>query len=69
MNYDIESNIISWEIADGKIDHAIEFGSFIIHISKNKKPLLIEILNASKYKGQLNKLKKEDFLAEIAGAT
>ncbi len=69
MNYDIEANLISWEIAKGKIDHAIEFGNFIIHVSKNKKPLLIEILEASKYKGQLDKLKKEDILAEVAGVT
>lgn len=69
MQYDIEANLISWEVAEGEIDHAVDFGNFIIHLSKNKKPLLIEILEASKYKGQLDKLKKEEILAEIAGAT
>lgn len=65
MFYDIESNLISWEITEGKIDHAIDFGNFIIHLSKNKKPLLIEILEASKYKGQLDKLKRDKAMQAI----
>ena len=64
MNYDAEANLISWEIAEGKIDHVRELGNFIIHVSKSEKPLLIEILDASKYKNQFAKLKKEDILAE-----
>ncbi len=55
MNYDAESNILSWEIAQGKIDHVKEFGNFLIHLSANNKPILIEILDASKFKGELNK--------------
>lgn len=69
MYYDPESNLISWEIAKGEIDHAIEVGNFILHVSKNKKPLLIEILDASKYKTQLDKLREEDILTEVASAT
>ena len=57
MDYDIEADILSWEIAEDSIDHAIELGNFIIHLSKNKKPVLIEILNASKFKGQFNNIK------------
>ncbi|MFA6306659.1 MAG: DUF2283 domain-containing protein [Patescibacteria group bacterium] len=59
MQYDIEANIISWEIAKDPIDHAIDFGNFIIHLSKAKKPVLIEILNASKFAGQMDKIKIE----------
>ncbi|MDO9399622.1 MAG: DUF2283 domain-containing protein [bacterium] len=58
MNYDIEANLISWELAKDPIDHAIELGNFIIHLSKTKKPVLIEILNASKFVGQFDKIKK-----------
>jgi hypothetical protein len=56
MVYDPESNLISIEVAKGRIDHAREFGNFIIHMSKAGKPLLIEILDASKFVGQFDKL-------------
>jgi len=57
MNYDIEANLISLEIAKGEISHTKEFGNFIIHVSASGKPILIEILDATKFIGQLDKLK------------
>ncbi len=59
MHYDLEANLISWELTKDPIDHAIELGNFIIHLSKEKKPVLIEILNASKFVGQMDKVKFE----------
>lgn len=57
MIYDSETNIICWEIAKGDITHAREFGNFIIHLSGGNKPILIEILDASKFIGQFDKVK------------
>ena len=57
MLYDPEANIISWEVAKGKISHTREFGNFIVHMSNASKPILIEILDASKFIGQFDKLK------------
>jgi len=57
MIYDPEANIISWELAKAPISHTREFGSFIIHLSNSNKPVLIEILDASKFVGQFDKLK------------
>ena len=68
MNYDIDANIISWEIANGTIDHAKDFGNFIIHLSKSGKPILIEILDASKYKKQFIKNNKENIIKEAMTA-
>ena len=65
MQYDIETNILSWELAKDPIDHAIELGNFIIHLSKGKKPVLIEILNASKFIGQKDKIKLEIIKKQI----
>ena len=62
MHYDPDANLISWEITKGKIDHAREFGNFIIHLSASGKPILVEILDASKFVGQFNKLKKDEKL-------
>jgi len=56
MIYDAEANIISIEIAKGRISHARDFGNFIIHLSEASKPLLVEILDASKFIGQLDKI-------------
>ena len=57
MIYEPEANIISLEISKGKITHVREFGNFIIHLSKSGKPILIEILDASKFIGQFDKIK------------
>lgn len=65
MLYDAESNILNWEVSRGKIDHSIEIGNFIIHVSKTKKPILIEVLEASKFIGQFDKLKDIKKLPEI----
>jgi hypothetical protein len=65
MIYDIESNILSWELGRGAISHAREFGNFIIHVSKNGTPVLVEILNASKFVGQIDKLKGLKELKDI----
>jgi len=69
MQYDAEANILSWELNNDPIDHCLELGNFIIHLSKNKKPVLIEILNASKFVGQTDKVKSlENFKKQIAEA-
>jgi len=65
MHYDPESNLISIELAKGKIDHALELGNFLIHVDKNKKPLLMEILDGGKFVGQLQKIKKENVLQSM----
>lgn len=66
MHYDVEANLISWEITEDPIESAVELGNFIIHLSKNKKPVLVEILNASKFVGQTDKIKLENFQKQIA---
>lgn len=56
MHYDIEANIISIELASGQISNVREFGNFLIHVSPTGKPILIEILDASKFIGQFEKI-------------
>lgn len=58
--YDIESNILSWELSKAPISHTLEIGNIIIHVSKVRKPVLIEILNASKFVGKVDKIKLEN---------
>jgi uncharacterized protein YuzE len=69
MRYDPEANLLSWEIAQAPIDHCLELGNFIIHLSKGRKPVLIEILNASKFVGQIDKTRElKSFKKQIAEA-
>ena len=60
MHYDPEANIISWEISEqGEIDHVLEFGSFVLHVTSSGRPALIEIVDASKFIGKMIRLKRE----------
>ena len=67
-NYDPETNLISVEIANGKIDRVIELGNFLIHVNKKRAPLLIEILDGGKLIGRLQKLKNKDITRSMAHA-
>ncbi|MFA6171289.1 MAG: DUF2283 domain-containing protein [Patescibacteria group bacterium] len=58
MIYDAESNLLSWEISKGPIKNARQFGNFIIHLSSAGQPVLIEVLNASSFIGQFEKVKE-----------
>lgn len=67
MNYDAEANIMSWEIGTGKIARAKEFGNFIVHLSPAGKPILVEILDASKFKTKLSKLETIKQISQAFG--
>ena len=44
-----DANILVWELNNLPIEHAKEVGGVIIHFSQNKYPVLIEILEASRF--------------------
>ena len=64
MHYDLEANIVSWEISKGKIYRVKEIGNFIVHLSRAGKPILIEILDASKFKTKLSKIETIQQISE-----
>ena len=47
--------MLSWEISDAKIDHAVEMGKMIVHFSPKNIPVLLEILDASGWLKQSEK--------------
>lgn len=49
VNYSPEEDILIYEVSKANIDYAEEVGDVIVHYSKRKKPVLLEILNASKF--------------------
>ena len=49
VSYSKEEDILMVEVARGKLDHAEEMGSLIVHFDKRGHPLLLEILDASHF--------------------
>jgi len=56
IRYDREEDILIYEVSPDKIDYAEELDSIIVHFTKEGKPVLLEILDAS------------DFIAETTRA-
>lgn len=49
IKYDEESDVLTIVLkGKGKLSHAEEIGDIIVHFDKDRKPLFLEILKASK---------------------
>lgn len=49
VKYDAKEDILMYEIAKDPIDYAEEMDSIIVHFTEDGKPVLLEILDASKF--------------------
>lgn len=49
MTYEPEADVFSVEITGKPIDYARELGNIVVHFTKRHIPVLIEILEASKF--------------------
>lgn len=49
ISYEPEADVLMWEVADKPIDYAKEVGNIVVHFSKHNTPVLIEILEATKF--------------------
>ena len=56
MRYEAEADVLSWELGTGAIDYAEEAGNMVVHFSKKNVPVYVELLNASKFFAQTDKL-------------
>jgi hypothetical protein len=54
--FDLEANIMMFTVGAGEITHAKEKNGIIIHMTHANVPVLIEILDASKFIGLFAKL-------------
>ncbi len=59
IRYSKNEDILIIELSNEKIDHAEETGPIIIHFSVDKKPVLLEILEASEFLSGVTKLTME----------
>jgi len=58
MKYEPEADVFSWEITGKPIDYAKEIGNIVVHFTEKNTPVLIEILEASKFLAKAKDLVK-----------
>lgn len=49
VKYYTDGDILVIKLSNTPYDYAEQEGDFIVHFSKNKRPVRIEVLNASKF--------------------
>ena len=49
ITYDSDANVLAWGINRKPIDFATEIGNRVVHFTERNIPVLIEILEASKF--------------------
>lgn len=60
VSYDPDADVLALSGAvKGRIDHARELGNFVVHFTKDDRPLLIEILEASKVFGNSHRTSRK----------
>lgn len=68
LKYDSDSDVLMWETSGRDIDYATQVANVVIHFSKENIPVLIEILEATKFitetKKILGRLKTRETLSE-----
>jgi uncharacterized protein YuzE len=56
IRYDREEDIVTFDVSSENIDYAEEIGPIIVHFSKHGKPVLLEILDASEFIAETNRV-------------
>jgi uncharacterized protein YuzE len=56
VRYSRDEDILIIELSDEKIDHAEEMGSIIIHFTENNRPVMLEILDASRFIAEISRV-------------
>lgn len=68
IRYEPEADVLTYEISGQPIDYAKEVGNFVVHFTKNNMPVLVEILEATKFLRKAEKLTGRVGALSFAGA-
>lgn len=60
ISYEPEADVLTWELSGQKIHSAQEMGNVVVHFTKKDQPVLVEILEASRFLSKANALSKKD---------
>ena len=55
IRYSRDEDILLIELSDEKVDYAEEAGPIIVHFTKDRKPVILEILDASVFIAEIEK--------------
>jgi len=55
IRYSRDEDILLIELSDEKVDYAEEAGPIIVHFTKDRKPVILEILDASVFIAEIGK--------------
>ncbi len=58
VKYSADEDILLYEVSQEPIDYAEETGSVIVHFTKEGKPVLLEIMDASKFLAETARARK-----------
>ncbi len=61
VRYSTKEDILMYEVSDEPIDYAEEMDSVIVHFTKSGKPVLLEILDASRFLARTIRATKKTF--------
>jgi uncharacterized protein YuzE len=56
VSYNRESDVLLIQVSEEKVDYAEEMGPIIVHFTKDGKPVLLEILDASEVISEVAKI-------------
>jgi uncharacterized protein YuzE len=68
ISYNREDDVLVLEVSEEGIDYAEEVGPMIIHFTKEGRPVLVEILDASEFLAKITKASvraRDGKLAEV----
>jgi len=60
ISYEPEADVLTWEFSKKNIFSAQEMGNVVVHFSKDDVPVLIEILDASKFLTKAKRLVEKE---------
>lgn len=56
ITYEPEADVLTYELSGQPIDYAKEIGNVVVHFNKNSLPVLVEILEATKFLKEAGKV-------------
>ena len=67
INYEPEADVLTYEITNQSIDYAKEIGNIVVHFTKSNIPVLIEILEATRFLKRAKELTSQTAHLSLSG--
>ena len=68
ISYEPEADVLMWETGKQPIDYAEEIGNMVVHFDKKNSPVLVEILEASKFLNKIGRLMSKNRTIKVGAS-